>query len=236
MNILGVISARGKSKGLKNKNIKPLLGKPVIYYTIEAAKEAKLLNKIVCSTENTRIASIAKQWGIEVIKRPEKLALDKARLDDVLRHAVKILEKKQNFIADAVVLLIASVPVRQKGIIDKAITEFLKTGADAVITVEDIGQYHPNWLLKLDKSHKIAPYSPTSAHRRQDLPKYYLHDGAVLVAKKDALMKNNGPNPLYPSLGRDIRAIIQSPQEVVDIDNEYDFLLAEAVLKVRKRK
>lgn len=236
MKILGIIPAKGKSRGLKNKNIKPLLGKPTIYYTIQAAKEAGLLNKIVCSTEDPKVASIAKRYGIEVIKRPKSLAQDRSRIEDVLRHTVKTLEKKQKFITDVVVLLIPSVPVRRRGVIDEAIIKFLETGADAVLTVEDVGQFHPNWLLKLDQDNKIKPYLPSNIYRRQDLPKYYLHDGAVVVVKKEVLMKNKGSNPLYPFLGNDIRAIIQSPEEVVDIDNERDYFLAQALLRRQKRK
>ncbi|MFH1449310.1 MAG: hypothetical protein ABIG09_02745 [bacterium] len=93
-NIVGVITARGGSKGLKNKNILPLLGKPVIYHTIEKAIESKLLDRIVCSTDDDRIASIVKKYGIEVIRRPKELARGISPIEDVLRHAVKRLEKK----------------------------------------------------------------------------------------------------------------------------------------------
>ncbi len=235
MNILGVIPAKGKNQGLKDKNIRPLLGKPTIYYTIQTAKESQLLDRIVCSTEDPKIAAIVKKYGVEVIKRPKTLSQKRTRVDDVLRHAVRTLEKKQGFVTDVVVLLYANVPVRKEGIIDQTISRLLESGADCVMTVEDIGQFHPNWLLKLDEKKKIKLYSPITIYTRQDLPKYYLQDGGVIAIKKDVLMRNDGI-PLYPAFGKDIRAIIQSPQDVVDIDNKYDFLLAETILKTRYKK
>lgn len=234
--ILGIIPARGGSKGLKNKNIKLLLGKPLIYYTIRDAKKSKFLNKIVCSTEDSKIAAIVKRYGIEVIKRPKRLAQDKSKIEDVLRYTVKKLEKEKKFIIDAVVLLNPSIPVKKEGIIDEVINKFLKSGADAVMSVMEIGQFHPNWLLKVGKDGKIQLYSPSRIYRRQDLPKYYLHDGAVAAVKKEVLMRNKEGNPLYPAFGKDIRAVIQAYGEVVDIDYEYDFFLAESILKTRKRK
>lgn len=231
--ILGIITAKGKSRGLPNKNIRPLLGKPTIYYTIEQAKQSKLLNKIVCSTEDLGITSIVEKYGVEVIKRPKRLAQDKTRIDDVLRHVVKVCEKKQGLKADGIVLLYGNIAVRKEGIIDEAIDKFIKTEADAVMTVEDIGQFHPNWLVKLDKSEKIELYAPSKIYRRQDLPKYYLPDGAVIVVKKEVLFRNDGIQ-LYPAFGKNIKAIVQDPKDVIDIDNEYDYLLAEAILKRRK--
>lgn len=229
MKILGIIPAKGKSRGLPNKNIRPLLGKPTIYYTIEHAKKSKYITRLVCSTEDKKIASLAKDFGVEVILRPESLAKDDTRIDDVLRHAVK--ELKKEFIPDAVVMLLANVPVRKEGIIDKAIEYFLKTKADAVISVIDVGQYNPNWFLSLDKEKKVSLPYPNRIYRRQDLPKQYTHDGAVLVVKTEVLMKNSGSNQLYPFLGNDIRAIVQDSGDVVDIDNEMDFYLAETILR-----
>lgn len=235
LNILGIIPARGGSAGLKNKNIKLLLGKPTIYYTIKDAKESKLLDKIVCSTEDSRIARIVKKYNIEVIKRPKELASAKSRIEGALRHAVNTLEKKQKFRTDAVVLLFPCVPVRDHGIIDKTITEFLKTGADCVMTVQGVERFHPNWMLKLDKEKKVEPYSPVKIYRRQDLSDYYIDDGAVVVIKKEILMRNDG-NPLFPAFGNNIRAIIQDSQDVVDIDSQHDYFLAEAILRARKLK
>ncbi|MDD2731847.1 MAG: acylneuraminate cytidylyltransferase family protein [Candidatus Pacebacteria bacterium] len=232
MNILGVITARGNSKGVKNKNIKPLAGKPTIYYTIEAAKKSKLLTRLVCSTEDSKIAEITKSYGVEVIKRPKALACDTARIDDVLRHTVKFLEKRDKFTTDIVVLLYANIPIRKEGIIDKTISEFIKFNPDCVMTVSDIGQFHPNWLLKVEDEKRIDLYSPTTIYRRQDLPKYYYNDGSVVAVKKEALMKNDGIS-LYPAFGKDIRAIIQSQHETIEIDNEYDYFLAESILNTR---
>jgi len=234
MNILGIIPARGGSKGLKNKNIKMLLGKPMIYYSIQSAKSSKMLNKIVCSTENSKIASIVKKYGVEVIKRPRELAQDKSKVDDALRYTVKKLENDKDNKIDVIVLIYANVPVRKKGIIDESVNKLIKTGADSVITAVEVGKSNPHLMFKLNKKNQPIFLSPIKAYRRQDLPNYYLHDGSVLVMRKKVLMDNNGPNVNYPFLGEDIRVVIENSLDVVDVDEEIDYYLAKTILENKK--
>jgi len=238
MKVLGVITARGGSKGLKEKNILPLLGKPVIYYTIRKALRSKLINRLVLSTEDERIARISNSYGVEIIKRPKKLAMDSSAIENVLRQVVKFMERK-DYIPDLIVLLYANVPVRSDTIIDKAIRKIIRTKADAVISVTDVGKYHPYWLLRIDQKDKFRPFISEKpynyGYRRQELPQLYIHDGAVLVVRKAILMKNLAKTKLYSCFGNNIRVIYQKPEETVDIDNWYDLKLAEILLREKQK-
>lgn len=122
--ILGLIPARGGSKGVPNKNIKMINGKPLIVWTIERAKQSRLLDKIIVSTESEAIAKIARENGAKVLKRPEYLATDTASTQDVMVHAL------QNYPADILVLLQPTSPYRSEGLIDECICEFIKNEYD----------------------------------------------------------------------------------------------------------
>jgi CMP-N-acetylneuraminic acid synthetase len=238
-NVLGVITARKGSKGLKKKNILSLFEKPVIYYTIEKALKSKLINKLVVSTEDEKIAKIVGRYGVEVIKRPKNLAKDSSPIEDVLRHTVEFLET-QNYIADLVVLLYANVPVRSNSIIDRAIRKIIETDADAVMSITDVRKFHPYWFLKINKQNKIQPFISGNiykkGYRRQTLPRLFIHDSAVLVVKRNILMKNKLKTKLYSCFGNDIRGIYQRPEETVEIDDLFDLKLAEAILRYNKIK
>ena len=114
MNVLCIIPARGGSKGLRNKNIWPIFGKPLIYYAIKAAKDSKFANKIVVSTDDEETAKAARKYNIRVIKRPEQYATDSAPIELALRHAVEYLKNTEGDLADEVVWLQANIPIRKK--------------------------------------------------------------------------------------------------------------------------
>ncbi len=126
--ILGITPARGGSKGIARKNIKPLLGKPLLAWTIEAAKASRLLDRYIVSTEDPEIASVAEQWGAEVVIRPHNLATDNATTLSVLQHVVSIIP------ADIVVLLQATSPIRDESLIDRCIRQFLSAETDSLAT------------------------------------------------------------------------------------------------------
>ena len=235
MNVLAIVAARGGSKGLPNKNILPLCGSPVICYTIDDALESELCDKVVCTTDDERIAAIAARTGIEVINRPARLARDDSPIEEALRHAVACVEADDDFMPDIIVSLNGNVPVRADGIIDKAVSLLIETDADAVITVTDVGHYHPNWMLEIDGTGRIAYYKSGCIYRRQELPACYVHDGAVAAVKRHVMMVRHPKTTLYSWMGEDIRAVMQRPHETVDIDDEYDFMLAEAIIRARER-
>ncbi|MDI6703307.1 MAG: acylneuraminate cytidylyltransferase family protein [bacterium] len=231
MKVLGIIPARGGSKGLRDKNIRSLLGKPVIYYTIKHALNSEVIDKVVVSTEDAKIAKIVEGYGVQVIKRPKDLATDNAPIELSLRHAVRYLEHN-GYLADLIVLLYANVPVRDKGIIEKAVNYLIETKADSVLSFKNVGKFHPEWMFRLDKEKRAIPFMRSNIFRRQDLSPLYIHDGAVTVIRKDVLMQTEGKSGLYSFMGEDIRGIIQDGY-TVDIDSLLDFELAKVLLNNR---
>ena len=126
--ILGVIPARGGSKAIPRKNTTELLGHPLIWWSIQAAKESKRLDRFIVSTEDEEIASLSSSFGAEVLPRPSSLASDESILTDVLQHVLEHIK------ADIVVLLVPTSPIRINNIIDRAIELFLEKGVDSLAT------------------------------------------------------------------------------------------------------
>ncbi|MDR1871640.1 MAG: acylneuraminate cytidylyltransferase family protein [Deltaproteobacteria bacterium] len=200
--ILGVIPARGGSKGVPRKNIKPIAGAPLVAWTIAAALKSKLMDRFVVSTEDPEIAAIARAYGAEVLNRPPELAQDEVISRKVLEHAIDTLG------ADAVVLLQATNPIRRPGLIDRVIESYLKGDWDSLATGF-------SWLL----------YPPHGVeHRRQDLQTVFVNDGSVIVSKA-ATIKNQS------LFGQKAGTLITSREENVDIDEPFDFWLAEKILE-----
>lgn len=233
MKVLGIVPARAGSKGLTNKNVRLLMGKPVIGYTIEAALAAKRLDAVAVTTDDLEAQEIARGYGVNVIDRPVELAGDAARIDDVMRHCCRQMEQTCGWRADVLVLLYANVPIRAEGIIDRAVGHLETEGGDSVQTVAPVGKFHPFWLYKLDGD-RATKYVPNSVHRRQDLPAVYYIDGAVAVVRRKWLMAaEHGENP-HAFLGDDRRAIVQKAFETVDIDRLSDLYAAEGTMRERQ--
>ena len=222
-NTLAVILARAGSKGLPNKCVVPVLGKPMITYTFEHARAARLVDAVVLTTDSPQAADLARQYGIDVIDRPADLAGDTARVDDAVRHAVQHYEAaRPGFCADIVIILYGNIPVRADGAIDRAVERLVRSGGDSVRTVAPVGKMHPDWMHKLDGD-RLVQYRPNSIHRRQELEPVFYHDGAVIAVRRQPLMQaasiRNDPHAFF---GRDRRAIIQGPHDAVDIDEPLD--------------
>lgn len=231
--VLGVIPARGGKQSLPGKNILPLLGVPVIAYAILAAHESSLIDKLVVSTEEEKIATVARRFGAKVIYRPKELALDTSPIEDSLRHAVKEFEK-QKFFADIVIQMQANVPIRKFGIIDQIIIKLIDSDADSVATIFQIDQY-PQWAKKIDAQGYLKPFLPLSSeYRRQKLEKTYLIDGAVIATKKNVLMSSEGIQSLHSYMGTKILGVIQEKIFAMEIDTSEDFLIAESLLKMKQ--
>ncbi len=205
--ILGITPARGGSKSIPRKNIKEICGKPLIAWTIEAAKKAKLLDRYVVSTEDKEIAKIAKKYGAEVITRPQELATDEATTLSVLQD---ILRKTD---ADVVVLLHCTSPVRDDDLIDSCIRRFYETGADSLAT---------GFVCNL---FEWGTYSA----RRQELKGFFHDDGNVYVIKAELIKSGK----LW---GNKMEKLIISREQNFEIDDEFDFWLNEQILKLRVSK
>ena len=230
---LGVIFARAGSKGLPDKCILDLLGRPVITYTFDHVRASRLLTATVLTTDSAPGKSIARDAGIEVVDRPPELATDTATVDAAARHAVECWERAHGKTTDLVVHLYGNIPVRAEGLIDRAIEHLCSTEADSVRSVAAVSKQHPDWIHRLEGD-RMVQFRPNSIYRRQDLDPLYYHDGAVAAVTRDALFAAlNTPDDHQAFLGRDRRAIIQNPQDAVDIDEPIDLFLARAILQAR---
>src|SRR3989344_3893142 len=173
---LGVITARGGSKGIPGKNIKPLLGKPLIAYTIEAAQESGVFDRIILSTDDPAIAEVAKKYGCEVpFIRPKELAEDNAQHLPVMRHAIQWLKEHEGYEPDYTMILFPTCPFRQPEHIREAVDIILKTGADSVLGVSRVpGHFNPYRSMDKGVDGKLVLVNGQPVRkrimRRQDLP------------------------------------------------------------------
>lgn len=230
MNTLAIIPARAGSRGVPRKNIRELLNKPVVAYTMEAALAAMSVDRIIVTTDDSYVKEITREYDIPVIDRPEYLATDSAKIDDVMRHCCVELSKTQGDVPDNVVLLYANIPVRASDIIDRVVDKLVETGADSVQSMAPVGKFHPYWLYEVDDD-RASVYIKNNVYRRQNLPPVYAIDGAAAVVTLKSLMESaDEPDP-HAFWGSDRRAVLQESHETVDIDSLRDFYLAEAILR-----
>lgn len=233
MRILGLIPARGGSKGIPRKNIKLLNGKPLLYYTITAAKDSSEIFKLILSSDDDEIIQIAKKYNLEVpFKRPSKFAKDSTASIDVVIHALNYYENlNEKF--DAVCLLQPTSPFKSGQFIDDAIRKFITNDADSLISVQKVpDKYNPHWTFLSDKSEilKIATGDDQIIARRQDLPETYHRDGIIYITKTEVIQNKKS---LY---GDKITFIISPPEFYTNIDTIEDWKLAEQKAKKIKIK
>lgn len=224
--IIAIIPARGGSKGLPGKNIKSLAGKPLISWTIEQAKKSKHIDKLIVNTDDKDIARIARKYGADVpFLRPKELAQDKSSVYDVIFHTLGWFKERGSEF-DIVILLEPTSPLRKEGDIDSAIKLFLRNynKADSLVSVGEIHLENPSITLKMDKKF-IKNYMKTDFSRRQDLPRAYFPYGVIYLSKTRALEKYK---KFYQN--RTLPYLIERWQNY-EIDDIYDFLCVEAILK-----
>ena len=163
-NIVGIIPARGGSVGVPLKNIKKLNGVPLIEYTIKAAIDSGVLDRIIVSTDHEGIASVAKKCGAEVpFVRPADISED-VDTEFVLQHAIEFMEKSEEYSIDAVVLLQPTSPFRKSSTIKECVELYKnEPNADSVVSVNNIEGYRPEWMMKIDKK-KVVPYASPFQH------------------------------------------------------------------------
>ena len=228
--ILGLLTARGGSKGVPGKNIKMLGGKPLIAYTIEAAKKSGVFDRILLSTDDPKIAEVAKQYGCEVpFMRPAELANDTAQHLPVLQHAIEWLKKNEGYYPDYTMTLHPTSPFRKAEHIKGAVDLLMKTGADFVLGVSEIpGHYSPHKAMTIGQSGVLTLFngSPVKKRtmRRQDLTPCYFSNGTIYLYKTDNLFRNDGPAGFF---GDAPQAYIMDPRYSLDIDTMDDWALAE---------
>jgi CMP-N-acetylneuraminic acid synthetase len=216
MEILGLIPARGGSKGIPGKNLAPLAGRPLLAWTCEAARGARALTRVVVSTEDDAIAAEAERCGVETLRRPPELAADDTPMLAVVAHALEQLGQP-----DAVVLLQPTSPLRRAAHVDAAVALWRASGADSVVSVVEVPhQFTPASLLRLDGD-RLHPYTgelgPTSRHEKERL---YARNGPAIVVTRPSVVRSGR---LY---GDDLRAYPMSARDSVDVDGPEELALA----------
>lgn len=226
--VTALIPARGGSKRLPRKNVKPLSGKPLIAWSIEAAQNSKYIDSVVVSTDDIEIKDISEKFGANVpFLRPESLSHDTASSFDVIRHAIQFL--KIDGENNLIVLLQPTSPLRTVEELDDALEFFIRKKAKGVVSISEC-EHSPLWanVLPEDASmtHFIRP--EVLGKRSQDLEKFYRLNGSIYIYQTQELIKNN--QFFYHESVYGFETPLRNS---VDIDTELDFLIAETIMKVK---
>jgi CMP-N,N'-diacetyllegionaminic acid synthase len=229
MRVLGLIPARGGSKGVRRKNVKLLAGRPLLQYTVEAARAATRLTRVVLSTDDEEIAELGRRLGVDVpFLRPAELARDDTPMIPVVQNALRALEEVGDRY-DAVCLLQPTTPLRPPSLIDKCVEMLERTGADSVISLRPVPtEFNPHWVFVSggDGMVRLFTGEEKPLPRRQELPPAYYRDGAVYVARR-ALVLEGGT--LYGP--RTAGYLVDGTAPTVNIDEPADWARAEALVR-----
>ena len=222
MKILAIIPARGGSKGIPRKNIKPLAGKPLIAWTIETALQAQGIDRVIVSTEDEEIALVAKKFGAEVpFMRPLDLAQDDTPGIAPVLHAIEQLSDY-----DWVLLLQPTSPLRSTEDIEGIIQICRDEGAPSAVSVTQASK-HPFWMYQRDDRNRLQPLIPNRPEvtRRQDLTAAYALNGALYLARIDWLIQNQG------FIGSETLGYVMPEERSVDLDTPMDWLWVEYLIE-----
>lgn len=233
MRVLGIITARGGSKGVPGKNLKLLAGKPLLAYTIEAARACPALNRVILSTEDAAIAELGRSLGCEVpFTRPAELSGDDTPHLPVIQHAFAWMRDYAHYVPDAVMVLQPTSPLRTAADIAAAIALLESSGADSVLSVSEVPAHsHPSRTLRLDAAGNAVLFATGEPvrkriNRRQDLPEAWVMNGAIYACRTSVL------TGAEPSLYGDRVVAYRMPVErSISIDGMDDWAEAEHLLR-----
>lgn len=224
--VLCLILARGGSKGVKNKNIRNLNGKPVLSYAINAAKKSIFIDRIVLSSDDDKIRKIGIKFGIEApFKRPTALAKDNSNVNDAFIHALNWVENEERSKYDYIVQIQCTNPTVLTKDIDAVISKLHKTRSDSVISVNKLESYHPARIKKIVKDKiidfgiKEVPFS----NRQKLKPDAYIRNGSIYSCRRDKVNERVG--------SKNSRPYIMPIERSINIDSEIEFKLAELILE-----
>lgn len=219
--VLALITARGGSKGIPGKNIKLLGGKPLICWTIDAARACPYIDRLVLSCDDPAIISIAEAAGCEVpFKRPSALATDHTPSMDVILHALEQLSKKYDYL----LLLQPTSPFRTTEHINNIIEQSIETGAEMMVSVKQTLN-HPAFMFELKDNFLVSFFPQKVQARRQDMPTTYQHNGALYFTKTDYLLSEKS------FLAPQAKPFVMSGIANVDLDEPEDWLYAEHIVQ-----
>jgi N-acylneuraminate cytidylyltransferase/CMP-N,N'-diacetyllegionaminic acid synthase len=228
--ILALIPARGGSKRVPHKNLLPVAHKPLIAWTIEAARAAKSLTRVVVSTDSEAIAAVSVQYGAEVpFIRPAELAQDHTCGMAPILHAVRWLDQHEAYQPDLVMCLQATSPLRAVADIEATIDLALQQHADAVVSLTPV-PYQPAWMKQVDSRGRIRDWLPGTqwATRCQDGPAVYALNGAIYLARRQVLLTRQN------WYGDNTYAYVMPPERSLDVDTPWDMSLADVLLRERQ--
>lgn len=229
MRNIAIIPARSGSKGLPDKNIMDLMGKPLIYYTIKAALESECFEEVMVSTDSEKYAAIAKQCGASVpFMRSDEMSGDSAGTWDAVREVLtnyKKLGKQYDYVG----LLQPTSPLRDADDIKEMFNKLKETAANNIVSITEVE--HPvQWCFKLSDTEMMDEMasSPYSMMRRQELDKHYRENGAIYIVDSKKIM-----NVEYNFYADKCMGHIMTGEKSIDIDTMYDYFMAEACMKYR---
>jgi CMP-N,N'-diacetyllegionaminic acid synthase len=223
--ILAVIPARGGSKGLPNKNLRPLLGKPLIAWSIEQALGSKYINEVFVSTDSEEIAQVARAYKAKVpFLRPIELATDEAKTSDVLLHFIKEIEKQNNTFTH-ILLLEPTSPLRETQDIDKAFEMLIRClEATSVVGISKVEAQHPSFTINLTEDQFLRSKNNFRILRRQDIEDLYFYEGSVYIS---TIEKYKELNNFYHN---NTLGYVMPKWKSFEIDDIVDFVIVEALL------
>lgn len=228
--ILALIPARAGSKRIKNKNIRLLAGKPLIAWTIEAAKTSKLINRIIVSTDSVEIAAVARKFGAETpFLRPKKISGEFSTEFEYHQHAIDWLKKNEQYSPDMIVNLYPTTPFRKAATIDNAVNLILKhKNADSLRSVKKCAEHpYKMWAVRGDYLEPFVKTKNQANHTfsYQLLPEVYIQNASIYITRPSTLRKCGN------TVGRKVLKFIMDEKESVDLNTELDFLYAENLIK-----
>ena len=231
--ILGIIPARGGSKGIPKKNIKPLLGKPLIAWTIEQAQKSKYISRVFVSTEDKEIATIAEQCGEKIpFLRPEEFAKDNSPTSDAIIHTLDTFEKMGEYY-DIIIILEPTSPLRKRDDIDKAIETYLQKSSlsESLVSVGEVQLENP-YVMKIIENDHVTPFleNKQNFYQRQQLPTIYFPYGVIYLSTVKAFRECG---TFYQKTT--IPYKIERWQNY-EIDDIYDFYCVETILKEKLKE
>lgn len=224
--ILGIIPARGGSKGVPRKNIREAAGRPLIAYTVEAARASKLITRCVVSTDDQETADICAALGCEVMNRPGELAQDDTPTIAVIKHVFDVLES-QGEVFDIGLILQPTSPLRAGPDIDSALQALCQSDADSIVSVYRVSDHHPARMYRMESGLLVSLDESFATARRQELPPVYHRNGAIYAFRRRLLDDNT-------LLGRRILPYIMEEERSLNVDTEYDLVLADFILSRKK--
>lgn len=221
---LGLVPARGGSKGVPGKNKRLVAGKPLIQWTIEAGLEAETVETVVVSTDDVEIAEISRGCGAEVIMRPSEIAGDTAPVIEAVRHVVSVLRKQGADAPECIALLQPTAPMRLPADIDGAVSLFFEQQPAPVCSVVQVEDNHPARMYVISENGSLNPLFPEMAvARRQDLPPVFHRNGAVYVF---------GPREIASGdiISERMRPYLMPAERSLNIDTELDLTVINALM------